>query len=145
LEETTMKITNLTLILATALAFTACKGDKDSGDSADSGTGGDGTTDGTDGGDGGGDTVESCDWDGLGLCFEFTNQSGVEAWCSDIGTTYSISTSYAANGCDAATKGTCDGITGGDFGSLTATAYYYDEFSNDAEAACSDAGGTYAG
>ena len=141
-----MKITNLTLILATALAFTACKGDKDSGDSADSGTGGDGTTDGGDGSDGGtADTVESCDWDGLGLCFEFTNQSGVEAWCSDIGTTYSISTTYAANGCDAATKGTCDGLTGGDFGSLTATAYYYDEFTNDAEAACTDGGGTYAG
>lgn len=141
-----MKITNLTLILATALAFTACKGDKDSGDTADSGsTGGDGATDGGSGDGGTTDTVESCDWDGLGLCFEFTNQSGVEAWCSDIGTTYSISTSYAANGCDAATKGTCEGITGGDFGSLTATGYYYDEFTNDAEAACTDAGGTYAG
>lgn len=141
-----MKITNLTLILATALAFTACKGSKDSGDSADTAGGGDGTTDDGGTGDGGtADTVESCDWDGLGLCFEFTNESGVEAWCSDIGATYSITTSYAANGCDAATKGTCDGITGGDFGSLTATAYYYDEFSNDAEAACTDAGGTYAG
>ena len=141
-----MKITNLTLILATALAFTACKGDKDSGDSGDTAGGADGSTDGTDGSDGGtGDTVESCDWDGLGLCFEFTNQSGVSDWCTAIGETYSITTSYAANGCDAATKGTCEGVTGGDFGSLTATAYYYDEFSNDAEAACSDAGGTYAG
>lgn len=141
-----MKITNLTLILATALAFTACKGDKDSGDSADSGAGGDdGTTDGGTGDGGSTDTVESCDWDGLGLCFEFTNQTGVEAWCSDIGATYSISTTYNANGCDAATKGTCEDITGNDFGSLVATAYYYDEFTNDAEAACTEAGGTYAG
>lgn len=142
-----MKITNLTLILATALAFTACKGSKDSGDSADSGTGADGADgqDGTGDGSDGGATVESCDWSGLGLCFEFEDQSGVEAWCSDIGTTYSITTSYAANGCDAATKGTCDGLTGGDFGSLTATAYYYDEFTNDAEAACTDGGGTFSG
>ena len=130
------------LVLSVALALGACRDSKDSALRADSGGASDGYEN-----DGGwcGDTVESCDWDGLGLCFEFTNQSGVEAWCSDIGTTYSITTSYAANGCDAATKGTCDGITGGDFGDLTATAYYYDEFSNDAEAACSDAGGTYAG
>ena len=141
-----MKITNLTLILATALAFTACKGSKDSGDSGDTAGSADGTTDGSaDGsGDGNADTVESCDWDGLGLCFEFTNQADVQTWCTDIGAAYGISTSYAANGCDDATMGTCSGITGGDFGTLTATAYYYDEFTNDAEAACADAGGTYA-
>ncbi len=133
-----MKITNLTLILATALAFTACKGSKDSGDTADSGSS-DGTADGgTDGGtDGSADTVESCDLDGIGLCIEFVNQTGAEAQCAVIGENNGITTTYAANGCDAATKGTCEGLTGGDYGSLTATAYYYDEFPADAEAACS--------
>jgi len=141
-----MKITNLTLILATALAFTACKGDKDSGDSADSGTGGDGATDGTDGGDGGTtDVVESCDLDGIGLCVEFVNQTGVAAQCDVIAENNGIVTTYAENGCDAATKGTCEGLTGGDYGSLVATGYYYDEFPVDTETACTDAAGTYAG
>lgn len=141
-----MKITNLTLILATALAFTACKGSKDSGDSADSGTGGaDGGTDGTDGSDGTADVVESCDLDGIGLCVEFVNQDDVSGVCDTIAANNGISVTYAENGCDAATKGTCEGLTGGDYGSATGTGYYYDEFPADAEAACSDAGGTYAG
>jgi hypothetical protein len=130
------------LVLGVALALGACRDSKDSALRADSGGASDGYEN-----DGGwcGDTVESCDWDGLGVCFAFINQSGVELWCADMAVAYGISTTSAANGCDAATQGTCEPLTGGDLGSLTATGFYGDAFSDDAEAACTEAGGTYAG
>jgi hypothetical protein len=34
---------------------------------------------------------------------------------------------------------------GGDYGELVATAYYYDGFPNEPEAACVESGGTFAG
>jgi hypothetical protein len=112
----------------------------DSGSWFDSGgAGGDG------GGDGGssGDFVESCDWNGIGYCLEFVNQSGVEDFCEDIGENYSIATSYAAGPCDRATEGTCSGLSGGDFGILEATGYYYSEFPSDPRDACESNGGDY--
>ena len=136
-------------------ATAACTGSKDSG--ADSAGAADGTADGTadgaadgtdgatDGTDGATPTVESCDCPELGICFALADQSGVEAWCTSLAANYGIATTYAAADCAPATQGTCEGLTGGDYGDLVATAYYYDGFPNEPEAACVESGGTFAG
>jgi hypothetical protein len=86
---------------------------------------------------------ESCAWDDIGVCFEFTSEEAVEAWCVDIGATYDVTTSYAAAGCSTAELGTCVGLTGGEFGDRTADAYYYAEFGSDPEDYCIANGGSY--
>jgi hypothetical protein len=138
---TTRSLT-LTTVLTLALGLTACNGSKDSGDdTAAPGFG--------DGGDGGGDggtsaQLESCDTD-QGICFEFVNQSGISAWCDDIGNEYGWGTTYSEDPCPSGEEGTCENLTGGDYGSRTATAFYYSDYQYDQQDSCESAGGDFSG
>jgi hypothetical protein len=115
----------------------------DSGWSWDSGWDWDSGDGGGDGGDGGGGGVDSCDWPDIGICFEFEGYDDTEGWCADIGSAYSIATSYSSEGCPL-TDGECALPAGGDFPEPV-TAYYYDFSATDAESACESSGGTWNG
>ncbi len=130
------------LTLALAVGATACNGSKDSGDDTAAPGFGDGG-----GGDGGGsaDQLESCEWD-IGICYEFVNESDVAGWCADMQSKYDIGTSYSDGPCPSGEVGTCDNLTGGeDFGSRTATAFYYSDWPADPEGSGDEAGGDYNG
>lgn len=120
------------------------------GDGADGASGEDTATGGADtAGDGGGDSggsggrIESCDWPGLGICFEFADEPEIDLWCEELGMAYGIETVYGDRGCAAGAVGLCEGLTGGDFGTLLATAYFYPAFASDPRASCDDAGGSF--
>ncbi|MBL8616731.1 MAG: hypothetical protein JNM72_14055 [Deltaproteobacteria bacterium] len=87
--------------------------------------------------------VNSCDWPDSAVCYEFSDQSGVEEWCAAIGAANSLTTTYALAGCPTAQLGTCTGLTGGDLGSLTATAHYFGAYAGDPQEACTEGGGDY--
>lgn len=131
------------LTLALAVGATACNGSKDSGDDTAApgfGDGGDGG-----GGDGGSaDQLESCEWD-IGICFEFVNESDIAGWCADMQNEYGFDTTYSDGPCPSGDIGTCDNLSGGDFGSRTATAFYYSDYSNDPQDSCESAGGDFNG
>ena len=138
-----MNTKTFVMALAMGSLLIGCKSDKDSG--GDSGTsnacGDDGGEDGGDGSDGGAGN-DSCDWDDLDICFEFSS-GDTETWCSDIGATYSISTTYNAGECPNGAVAQCAIPTGGDFDN-DATAYYYEPSydADSAAAACASAGGS---
>lgn len=126
-------------------AFYGAGGDGADGASGDDTATGEADTAGDEGGDGDGSSgrVESCDWPALSACFSFADQPDVEAWCEEVGFTYSVETVYGDGDCAAGAVGRCEGLTGADFGRRVATLYYYAGFSSDPREACEVAGGTY--
>ena len=118
--------------------LTACSGSKDSGDTSAPGF----DDGGGDGGGGNADQLESCEWE-IGICYEFVNESDVEGWCADMQNEYGFDTTYADGPCPSGDVGVCDNLTGGDFGSRTATAFYYNEWPNDPQDSCESAGGSF--
>ena len=113
-------------------ALVACAGGDDTGkDSTETSTddGTDGTDDGTDGTDGA--ATDAC-WFGTTVCIEYGGDT--ETWCGGVGG------EYEAAPCPGDADAACD-IPAGEGDYVEAgTAYYYGV--EDAEGACSGAGGT---
>ena len=119
------------------------------GQAADDGGQDDGGQDGKaadDGGDEGGASAatESCDWTGIGLCFELDSYDNTEDWCAEMSATYDIATRYREGPCSSGEVGTCaiPYASGSDF-PVDVTAYYYSAFPGDPMDSCVDAGGTW--
>jgi hypothetical protein len=99
----------------------------------DGGSGDSGTT--------AGDTIDSCNWVDVGLCYEYTNYAGTEDWCSQMQDDYGFTTVYDTTGCPGGAEASCDLPAGGDL-EVPGVAYYYADFENDPATECADAGGT---
>lgn len=132
------------LIFAALSSLVGCAdGEKDTA-ADDTGTTDSGTTDtGTTA-----DVISSCNWGDVGLCYEYLNWSGTEAWCSDMATLYGFETSYAISSCGAGSVGSCslaaDAAMDDDIEFDTTAYYYAPDFADAAaaDAACTSAGGT---
>ena len=91
-------------------------------------------------------TLESCIWDGFGLCFEQADYPETASWCADLGDLYNIPTTYVDGPCarDAVVI-TCDLPALGLFPVPTTVYYYASGFSVDtATEACTSSGGEVA-
>ena len=94
---------------------------------------------------GGGETgqtesVTSCDWPDLGLCYEYVDYAGTEAWCGDMAQKYGIATNFFEGSCAPDSVASCALDIGGDL-DAAATAFYYASFGGDPASACTSAGG----
>jgi hypothetical protein len=88
-------------------------------------------------------TLESCIWDGFGLCFELANYPETAAWCTDLGDLYNLPTTHVEGPCarDAVVI-TCDLPALGLFPVPTTVYYYASGFTlESATEACTSSGG----
>ncbi|MEN9785152.1 MAG: hypothetical protein RLZZ299_416 [Pseudomonadota bacterium] len=146
---------NKFLVLA-SLTLAACTGGKDSADTGAESTAtatatatatetATGSDTGTGTGTGTADVVTSCNVPSINICFEFVNAANVETECAAFATAYSMTATYAAEGCptDGRLAGSCSvpASDDSDFSSEL-TAYYYTG-ATDTAAMCAGAGGTY--
>lgn len=92
--------------------------------------------------------VESCDLDGLGLCFEVRNGSDISAWCDSVAAANGIDTTYSDDDCRSGAVLECDltGVSSGDFREVSeadrVTAWYYPDFPADPWDSCASIGGS---
>lgn len=90
--------------------------------------------------------VESCIWDGFGLCFELVNYPDTAAWCADLGDLYILPTTHVDGPCARASVVLTCALPALGLFPVPTTVYYYDSgFTlESATEACTSSGGEVA-